>query len=346
MAHAVALAGTSDFCRGGGNPRVGCVLLDRHGVVVGTGLHRGAGSDHAEIVALREAGQAARGGTAVVTLEPCAHVGRMGPCAAALAEAGLDRVIFGQEDPDGRAAGGAAWLRSAGIAVAGPLHDDDVAGLNTDWTFARRVGRPAVRVKSAATLDGRIAAFDGSSRWITSRPARYDAHRWRDYSDAVLVGTGTVRADDPQLTVRLPAADRHAADQPLRAIFGHTPVPATAAICDQTAETVRLATRSAGQALAQLGRYGVSSVLIEGGPQTTAVFLRAGLVDAMICYIAPAVLGSGPAAVADMGVSTIDQARRGRITDITSVGDGPDRCLRVTTHFPAADSQPADKHFV
>lgn len=342
MLHAVDLARSGPFHRRGGNPRVGCVLVDSRGAIVAEGHHRGAGSDHAEVAALRAAGRRAEGTTAVVTLEPCTHRGRTGPCTQALVDAGVARVVYGQSDPDPIAGGGAADLRAAGLSIAGPAPIGEMDELNTDWTFARRAGRPIVRLKIATTLDGRVAASDGSSRWITSEPARSDGHRWRDHSDAVMVGTGTVYADDPQLTVRIPAAQRRAVDQPVRAVFGRTPIPQAAAVRDTAADTVLLTTRSPAEALADLDRRGVRSVLIEGGPRVAAIFLRACLVDELISYLAPALLGAGPAAVSDLGITSIGQARRGRITDITSLGDGPQRCLRVTTRLTSTPSQARD----
>lgn len=331
---ALERAGAADFRRRGGNPRVGCVLLADDGRTLAEGHHRGAGTAHAEIDALTVAGDAARGATAVVTLEPCAHHGRTGPCAEALISAGVRRVIFAQPDPNPVAAGGADRLRAAGIDVVPGYRADEAVLLNQDWTFAQRVGRPRVRLKIAGTLDGRVAASDGSSRWITSAAARADGHRLRAAADAVLVGTGTVLADDPLLTVRLPEAELP--DQPLRAVFGTTRVPDGAAIhhTDKITEPpMILNTRSPGEALAALRAYGVSSVLIEGGPRTSAAFLAAGLVDEVITYIAPALLGAGPAAVADLGISTITDALRGEITDISSVGSGPKLCVRITTRL-------------
>lgn len=339
MLRAVNLARFGTFHRRGGNPRVGCVLVDSGGAILAEGHHRGAGSDHAEVAALRDAGRRAEGATAVVTLEPCQHRGRTLPCTQALVAAGVARVVFDHSDPDPIAAGGAAALQAAGLSVVGPVSIGEADGLNADWALARRAGRPVVRLKIATTLDGRVAAADGSSRWITSQPARSDGHRWRDHSDAVMVGTGTVCVDDPRLTVRIPAAERRAVDQPLRAVFGRTPIPPTAAVCDATADTVLLATRSPADALADLDRRGVRSVLIEGGPRVAAAFLGAGLVDELISYLAPALLGAGPAAVADLGITSIEQARRGSITDIASLGDGPERCLRVTTRLT---SNPVD----
>jgi diaminohydroxyphosphoribosylaminopyrimidine deaminase/5-amino-6-(5-phosphoribosylamino)uracil reductase len=342
MDRALTLARSADFSRRGGNPRVGCVLLDPDGNRVAEGYHRGAGTAHAEADALSRVGPAdgvrdharTRVATAVVTLEPCAHHGRTGPCADLLIKAGVRRVVFAQTDPNPVAAGGAQRLRDAGVEVIAGHQTAEATALNADWTFAQQVGRPRIRLKIAATLDGRIAAADGTSRWITSQAARADGHRQRAAADAVLVGTGTVVADDPLLTVRHVVPDE--SEQPLRAVFGTTPIPAAAAIrrCGPGLEPpLLLNTRSPYDAAASLRARGVSSVLIEGGPRTAAIFLAAGLVDEVISYLAPSILGAGPAAVDDLGITTISQALRGEITDLADLGTGADRCVRVTTRL-------------
>lgn len=331
LVQALELAATGDFVRRGGNPRVGCVILGPDGTVVGRGHHRGAGTPHAEVAALTDAGPLARGGTAVVTLEPCAHYGRTGPCAKALIAAGIERVIFAQSDPNPTAAGGAELLTAAGITVIGGELADEAAELNADWTFAQVTGRPRVRLKIANSLDGRVAAADGTSQWITSAAARADGHRLRAESGAVLAGTGTVLADDPHLTAR--PEDAGPVEQPLRAVFGTTPIPDTAAVLDDSAETVLLRTRSATAALRLLRERGISSVLIEGGPGVAATFFEAGLVDEVISYLAPVVLGAGPPAIGDLGITTIADALRGTITDVASIGTGADRCVRIRTQL-------------
>jgi diaminohydroxyphosphoribosylaminopyrimidine deaminase/5-amino-6-(5-phosphoribosylamino)uracil reductase len=211
------------------NPPVGAVVLDVAGAVVGEGWTSPPGGPHAEVVALRQAGAAARGGTAVVTLEPCRHTGRTGPCTAALLEAGVARVVVACADPTELAGGGAELLRAAGIDVeTGVLADEVARGPLEAWLTSRRTGRPFVTWKVAATLDGRSAAADGTSRWITGEPARRDVHRLRGEVDAVLAGSGTVLADDPQLDVR-PDLRGPAERQPLRVVVdtrGRTPVGA------------------------------------------------------------------------------------------------------------------------
>jgi len=228
----------------GPNPRVGCVLLSPDGVTVAEGFHRGAGTAHAEADALDRAGAAARGTTAVVTLEPCNHTGRTGPCAEALAAAGVARVVFAQEDTNPVATGGSATLRAAGIDVEAGLLRDEARAVNSSWTFAVEHGRPFVTWKFATTLDGRSAAADGSSRWVSSRAARLDTHRLRGQCDAILVGTGTVLDDDPALTVRDESDHPLPRDQQLlRVVMGLRPLPRDRKVLDDSAETLVLATR-------------------------------------------------------------------------------------------------------
>ena len=317
------------------NPRVGCVLLDRAGNVVGEGWHRGSGHPHAEVEALRMAGLRARGGAVVVTLEPCTHVGRTGPCTTALVDAGVARVVFAATDPNPAAAGGAVRLRRAGLEVSGGLLADEAEELNRTWMFAMGHGRPWVSWKVAASLDGRCAAADGTSRWISSAPARIDVHRLRARVGAVVAGTGTVVTDDAQLAARdgvgepLPYAR-----QPLRVVVGRRTIPPGARVLDDAAETYRIETHDPEVVLSALRVRGVHHVLLEGGPTLAAAFLRAGLVDEVIAYLAPVVLGSGPAVVADLGVTTLAGALRPAITAVDLVGDGPETNVRVTARLP------------
>ncbi len=312
------------------NPRVGCVLLDSDGAVVGEGHHRGAGTPHAEVDALASAGDRSRGATAVVTLEPCNHTGRTGPCAQALVDAGVARVVIAQRDPNPLAEGGAATLAAAGIDVeAGPLAADARA-VNPAWTFAHEHRRPFVTWKFATTLDGRSAAVDGTSRWVSSRPARLDTHRLRALSDTMMVGTNTVAVDDPALTVR-DADDRPLPVQPLRVVMGERTLPTDRAVFDEQAATVHLRTRDPAEALAALYRdHGRHHVFLEGGPTLAAAFLAAGLVDEVVTYVAPMLLGAGRSAVADLGIGTIADARHLAIADVTVVGTGDEANVRLT----------------
>ncbi|MDQ6935400.1 MAG: bifunctional diaminohydroxyphosphoribosylaminopyrimidine deaminase/5-amino-6-(5-phosphoribosylamino)uracil reductase RibD [Actinomycetota bacterium] len=302
----------------GPNPRVGCVLLAPDGTEVAEGFHRGAGSPHAEWVALSEAGPAARGATAVVTLEPCDHTGRTPPCAQALVDAGVARVVFAQTDPHPLAAGGADTLRAAGVEVEPGELLEEARSVNRAWIFALERGRPFVTWKLATTLDGRSAAADGSSRWISSRQARLDAHRLRGECDVILIGTNTVEVDDPELTVR-DEVDVPVPHQPLRAVMGLRDLPESRRVFDDRAETVRLRTREPSVALAELFARDRRHVFLEGGPGLAAGFLRAGLVDEVVAYVAPMLLGAGRNAVGDLGISTVDEALHLRVTEVTTL---------------------------
>lgn len=305
----------------GPNPRVGCVLLRPDGSVLAEGYGRGAGERHAEIDALRQAGGRADGATAVVTLEPCNHVGRTGACAEALREAGVARVVYAQDDGNAVAAGGAAALSRAGVDVQGGVLADEARAVNPIWTLAVERSRPHVTWKYAATLDGRSAAADGTSQWITSPEARADVHRLRAECDTILVGTGTVLADDPRLTVRdVDGVARERRFQPLRAVMGLRGIPAGAAVQDEAAETVHLETRDPSDALKRLYERGRTHVWLEGGPTLAGAFWQAGLVDRVVAYIAPALLGDGTAALGDAGIGTIGDAVRLEFTDVTQVG--------------------------
>ena len=315
----------------GPNPRVGCVLLGDDGTVVAEGFHRGAGTAHAEVDALSRAGQAARGTTAVVTLEPCNHTGRTGPCAVALIEAGVQRVVFAQADPNPVAAGGADTLRAAGIDVDHGLLESSARLLNRAWLFGLDHHRPLVTWKFATTIDGRSAAPDGTSRWISNRAARADVHALRAKCDTMLVGTATVEADDPQLTVR-DADDRPSPHQPLRAVMGRRELDPGRRVFDDAAETVLLRTQHPADALADLFARGQRHVMLEGGPTLAAAFVRAGLVDEIVAYVAPTLLGGGATAVADLGIATIGEALRPDVTDIAVIPgvDGEQPNVRIT----------------
>ncbi len=303
----------------GGNPRVGCVVLDRSGAIAGEGFHRGAGTAHAETDALLKAGSAAQGGTAVVTLEPCTHTGRTGPCSQALLAAGISRVVIAATDPNPIAAGGAQALAQAGVDVETGVLAAEAAALNRRWSHAVQYDRPHVTWKAALTLDGRSAAADGSSRWITSEAARLDVHRRRAEADAIIVGTGTALADDPALTVR-DSAGVALPEQPLRVVVGLRDLPAGARVLDDSAPTLQVRTHQIEQVLAELHDRDVRTAWLEGGPQLAAAFLTAGLVDEVLLYLAPTLLGAGLSAVADLGIATISGALRLAVRDVALVG--------------------------
>jgi diaminohydroxyphosphoribosylaminopyrimidine deaminase/5-amino-6-(5-phosphoribosylamino)uracil reductase len=331
MRRAVVLAQTPGVPLGP-NPRVGAVVINRDGDVVAEGFHRGAGTPHAEVDALENAGGAARGATAVVTLEPCNHTGRTGPCSAALVDAGIERVVYAQPDNTPRAQGGAQHLREAGLEVESGVLLDEARQVNRAWSFAAENQRPFVTWKFAATLDGRSAAADGTSRWITGDDARRDVHRLRGECDAVLVGTGTVTADNPQLNVRdergvpLPV-DR----QPLRAVMGCRDLSDDAAVFDGSAPTIRLRTHDPRLALEELFARDRQHVWLEGGPSLAAHFLAAGLVDEVVAYVAPALLGAGASAVGDLGIHTMTAALRLRLVDVARIGDDVRITLKGTS---------------
>jgi diaminohydroxyphosphoribosylaminopyrimidine deaminase/5-amino-6-(5-phosphoribosylamino)uracil reductase len=304
----------------GPNPKVGCVILDRTGVQVGAGWHAGAGTDHAEVVALRQAGPRSRGGTAVVTLEPCHHTGRTGPCTEALRRAGVARVVIATPDPNPVASGGARALAEAGISVDIGVLAAESTRMNRRWSLAVRRGRPFVTWKFAASLDGRSAAADGSSTWITGEGARADVHRRRAEADAVLVGTGTVIADDPWLTVRN-GSGRPTGPQPLRVVVGDRGIPAGARVLDGQARTLHLRTRDVHAVLDDLNRREIRHVWLEGGPTLASAFLRAGLVDEVVGYLAPVLLGDGLPAMGSLGVPTLASAPRMRLDEVRRVGD-------------------------
>ncbi len=318
------------------NPRVGCVVVDASGELVGEGWHRGAGTPHGEAAALAVAGDRARGATAYVSLEPCAHTGRTGPCADALVAAGVCRVVYGQDDPNGDAAGGADVLRAAGVEVVAGVLADEAAALNERWARTIALRRPLVTWKFAATLDGRSAAADGTSQWITSEEARADVHALRASRDAIVVGTGTVLVDDPRLTVRtgpvrMPLGSL-AGGQPSRVVVGLRDVPASARVYEGSGEVLHIRSRDPDEVLAVLWDAGIRDVWLEGGPTLASAFVKAGLVDEIYAYLAPALLGAGRPAVGDLGIASMDAIRRLDIEDVLRVGSD----VRIHVSNPAA----------
>lgn len=300
------------------NPPVGAVILDADGRVVGVGATEPAGGAHAEVVALRAAGGRAAGGTAVVTLEPCSHHGRTPPCVEALVNAGVAAVVYALGDPNPAAAGGADRLRTAGLAVTGGIRGDEVAtGPLREWLHKQRTGLPHVTWKFAASIDGRSAAADGSSQWITGEPARTDLHRRRAEADAIVVGTGTVFADDPSLTARLPDGSL-ASRQPLRVVVGLREIPPESRVLEGDSASLVLHTRNPHDVLRALADR--TAVLVEGGPTLAGAFLRAGLVDRILAYVAPIFLGGPFAAVDDVGVDGIGDAVRWRYESVAQIG--------------------------
>lgn len=301
------------------NPLVGCVLW-RDGTVVGEGWHQRAGEPHAEVNALQQAGEAARGATAFVTLEPCNHTGRTQPCTRALIAAGVARVVIALDDPNPVAAGGADRLRDAGIAVTSGLCASDAARQNEVFLHGLSTGRPFVVAKSAVSLDGRIAAADGSSQWLTGEHARQAVHRLRAQVDAVVVGSGTVLADDPQLTVRL---DGYGGTQPLRVVLDRRGRLAGAArrVFDDAADTL-VCSDEPPPLLELLWSRGVRSALIEGGATVLGAFLREGLVDKLVLHVAPVLLGpQGRPLLVGPWATNLEQAPRFDLHDVGRYDD-------------------------
>ena len=305
---------------GGANPQVGCVLLGPDGELLAEGWHRGAGTPHAEADALAKVPQgAAAGSTAVVTLEPCDHTGRTGPCSIALIRAGVRRVVFAQTDPNPLAGGGAARLRAAGVQVDAGLLADEAAALNERWAASLRLGRPWVTAKWASSLDGRVAAADGTSRWITSPAAREDVHRRRAEHGAIVVGTGTALADDPALTAR-DASGGLLPHQPVPVVVGRREPAAGSALRAHPLPLLRVRSHEPRAALDTIAAAGATSAFLEGGPTLVSSFLAAGLVDEVLVYLAPTLLGGDRLATLDLGVSTIGAQRRLDVREVHRLG--------------------------
>ncbi|HEX6834114.1 MAG TPA: bifunctional diaminohydroxyphosphoribosylaminopyrimidine deaminase/5-amino-6-(5-phosphoribosylamino)uracil reductase RibD [Rudaea sp.] len=349
MAHALRLAERGLFTTQP-NPRVGCVIA--HGAeVIGTGWHQRAGEPHAEVFALREAGDRACGATAYVTLEPCAHVGRTPPCVDALIAAGVARIVVASEDTNPKATGGAAKARAAGIGIESGLMRDAARELNRGFFLRVEQNRPWVRVKLALSLDGRTALANGDSKWITGEPARADVQRWRARSSAILTGTGTARADDPRLTVRLPVPTA----EPLRVVLDRDLSLARGLkLLDGSAPTLVLHAETASPAddrydrverasvgidadgaldLAQtmhiLAGRGVNELQVEAGPTLCGNLFEAGLVDEFLLYVAPVVLGDTSRPLLKLPpLDTIAGASAFRIVDDRRVGNDRRLLLR------------------
>ncbi|GAA3030289.1 bifunctional diaminohydroxyphosphoribosylaminopyrimidine deaminase/5-amino-6-(5-phosphoribosylamino)uracil reductase RibD [Microbacterium dextranolyticum] len=327
----------------GVNPQVGAVILSPAGEILSEGWHRGAGTPHAEVDALTTLGaqhgpDAARGATAVVTLEPCNHTGRTGPCAEALIEAGVARVVYAADDPGALSGGGAARLRAAGIEVVAGLRGDEGRALLDSWLTVQRLGRPHVTAKWAQSLDGRAAASDGTSQWITGPAARADVHRRRADADAIVVGTGTLLTDDPALTARRPDGSLYDA-QPRPVVIGTRAVPQEAAVRRHPRPFLQDEGEDLPDLLDRLRELGAHRVFVEGGPTLASSFLRAGLVDELLVYVAPTLLGGDRLALGDIGVPTIDAQRRLDVRDVERLGDD---LLVVATPRQARKSEEGD----
>ena len=341
MAKAIARAETSRLLAPP-NPWVGAVLVAADGTVFEGSTQR-PGSNHAEREVLDQAGARAEGAALYTTLEPCDHTGRTGPCSQAIIDAGVASVVIGVLDPDPNVAGaGVASLEAAGIHTTVGVGAEAIEKQLAPYLHHRRTGRPYVVVKLASTLDGRTAAADGTSQWITGEAARLDAHRIRAESDAILAGAGTVRADDPALTVRgVLASDGEPPREPLRVVLGSAPDGARIHPCREMSGAL-------DEVLDALGADGVVQLMVEGGATVAGAFHRAGLVDRYVVYLAPALMGGddGTPLLAGPGASSIDDALRGVITDVTRLGDDirldlvPHPSTPLTPSHPATHDRP------
>lgn len=340
MAHALRLAERAAYTARP-NPMVGCVIA-RDGVVVGEGWHQRTGGPHAEVFALRQAGEQARGATAYVTLEPCAHHGRTPPCALALIDAGVSRVVAAMRDPFPKVDGGGfVLLREAGIEVAEGLMATQARELNKGFLSRIERGRPWLRVKLAASLDGRTAMADGTSKWITGAAAREDVQHWRARAGAILTGAATVLADDPMLTVRLADTDvlpplRVVLDARLRSLecarvreggaptlYVHDAAVSPPDVAD--AEFASVPSRDGrldlGAVLALLAERGINEVHTEAGATLAGALLAGGWVDELLLYQAPTLLGEhGRPLLSGLGIHAMEQQRRLRVVDQRQVG--------------------------
>ncbi len=338
MAQAIAAAAESRLLAPP-NPWVGAVLVATTGHVF-VGSTKRPGGNHAEREVLDAAGALAAGSTLYSTLEPCDHQGRTGPCTQAIIDAGVTRVVIGVTDPDPKVAGrGCSRLEAAGLTVELGVLATHVAEQLAPYLTHRRTGRPYVVLKLAATLDGRIAAADGSSQWITSTAARLDAHRLRAESDAILVGAATVRDDDPRLTVRgIESPDGRPIREPLRVVLGRAPEGARIHPCiEYSGELPPL--------LEQLGDRGVVQLMIEGGATVAADFHRLGLVDRYVLYLAPAIMGGddGRPMMAGPGAATLETLFRGRIDSVRRL-DEDLRIELIRSDSPTTEPAATDPH--
>lgn len=347
MRNAIALAAHGVR---GANPLVGAVAVGRGGEVLATGYHRGAGTAHAEADAIANAARSGvdlTGATMYVTLEPCNHTGRTGPCAQALLGAGVARVVYAIDDPHTAAAGGAQTLRAAGVHVEAGLLAHDAEELNERWIAAVRSRRPFVTLHMAQTLDARIAADDGTSQWITCPESLADNHALRSRIDAILVGTETVLVDNPRLTARGPDGNP-LPHQPLRAVMGLRDVPEDSAVRGTDGRFTHVRTQDPAVALARLFDLGARHLMVEGGSRIIAAFLAGGLVDELIVYQAPMILGSGKGTVADLGIRTLADAQHWAWDEsgggaVRRLGTDLRLHLRPATPGPHSTSQPFEE---
>ncbi|MEY3561492.1 MAG: bifunctional diaminohydroxyphosphoribosylaminopyrimidine [Actinomycetota bacterium] len=308
----------------GVNPQVGAVILDQDLQIIAEGWHLGSGTDHAEVMALKNLTEkfgpsVPNGLTAVVTLEPCNHTGKTGPCAQALIAAGMSRVVYASSDPGNVSGNGAVTLREAGIEVLAGVLESDADFQSRVWLTSNREQRPFVTLKWAASLDGRNAAADGSSKWISSEASRAHAHLNRSSLDAIAVGTGTVLADDPELAARNPQGG-YFQSQPLRVIIGERELPENLRIFNDSAKTLHLKTRNLEEVLSTLWDRDIKHLMVEGGPSLASEFERLNLVDEYQIYLAPMLLGGPRTVLGDIGVTDISKSHNLEILETQNLG--------------------------
>ena len=326
MQRAIALS-ENGLARTAPNPIVGAVIVGKDGSVIAEGFHdRASSADHAEVVALKIAGDKARGATMYVTLEPCNHTGTTGPCTNAIIDAGIATLIFAVADPNPVASGGAATLKAAGIEVVAGVGQDEAAYSNRAWLTKIIKGRPFITWKVAATLDGKVAALDGTSKWITNEASRADVQKVRRSVDAIMVGTQTVIADDPHLVPR----DGIEGANPLRIVCGTQDLPKSAKVFDSAAPTKVIASKDLEVIAAELLATGVNHILLESGPTLASAMLHGCMLDELMIYQGPSLLGAGKNFVADLGALTLDHAMRMPRVSTETFGDDVKSVYRIT----------------
>jgi diaminohydroxyphosphoribosylaminopyrimidine deaminase/5-amino-6-(5-phosphoribosylamino)uracil reductase len=325
MQRAIALSENA-LGRTAPNPIVGAVIVGADGSVIAEGFHdRQKSADHAEVVALKIASDRAAGSTMYVTLEPCNHTGTTGPCTQAIIDAGIATVVYAVADPNTVAAGGAAVLKSAGIEVVAGVGADEATHSNRAWLTKVTKGRPFITWKVAATLDGKVAASDGTSKWITNEASRADVQKVRRGADAIMVGTQTVIADDPHLIPR----DGLAGNNPLRIVCGTQELPKGAQVFDGAAPTKVIASKDLKVIASEISATGANHILLESGPTLATALLQAGMLDELMLYQGASVLGAGKSFVADLGITTVDNAMSMARISTETFGDDVKSVYRI-----------------
>ena len=294
------------------NPIVGAVVTSATGEFISEGFHQGA--DHAEVIAIKGAKEIPAGSTLYVSLEPCNHYGKTPPCVDAIIESGIKKVVYAISDPNPVAAGGSERLRSAGIEVVSGIGDIQASHENRAWLTKIKKGRPRITWKIASTMDGKVTAADGSSKWITGELARTDVSKIRSQADAIVTSTATVKADNPLLT------SKGAGKNPVRIVMGGSEIAASSQILNSDAETVVIKSRDLEEVITLAKARGFNQLLIESGPTFGTALLMAGLIDEVVLYQAPTFFGSGTPSISDLGIATISQRLDFEIADVEVIG--------------------------